>query len=252
MFTRIFIFFFASSSTFWKKVAGVCYCPIQCFNCLDNGDIIRWPIYKSAPCNDLESAQECEKANAEIKDMQNSIVPLVLLFLDDAVRTQNMTMMQAGYARSLVSLALEDDKPEGDCANGLLTDTPIKGTLGKCFSPELLEQCARVRDRVNSYQDNIPIKLESFLGNNTMMYSDNMTLYDRSLELNLINSDRVVIHPKMAELIEMVRFRGKIRTARIRCASFDATTIEIAEAGALSTTTAFSLTVLSAASVMWF
>jgi hypothetical protein len=164
-----------------------------------------------------------------------------------------MTMMQAGYARSLVSLALEEDKPEGDCANGLLTDTPIKDTLGKCFSPELLEQCAIVRDRVNSYQDNIPVKLEGFLGNNTMMYNDNMTLYDRSLELNLINGDRVVIHPKMADLIEMVRFRGSIRTARIRCASFDATTIEIEEAGAfgLSTSTAFFLTLLSATSFLW-
>jgi hypothetical protein len=30
----------------------------------------------------MESAQECEKANWEIKDMQNSLVPLVLLFLE--------------------------------------------------------------------------------------------------------------------------------------------------------------------------
>ncbi len=154
--------------------------------------------------------------------------------------------MQATYARSLLSLALEDNKPEGDCANGLLTDTPIKGTLSKCFSPELLNQCALVRDNVGSYQDNISIKLEGFLGNSTMMYNDTMTLYDRSLELKLIDGDRNVIHPKMADLIEAVRYRTSIRTARIRCASFDATTIEIAEAGAfgLSTLTGVFLALL--------
>jgi hypothetical protein len=164
-----------------------------------------------------------------------------------------MTTMQAGYARSLLSLVLEDDKPEGDCANGFLADTRIQDTLAKCFSPELLAQCALVRDEVNFYQDNLTVKLESFLGNSTMMYSDNMTLFDRSLELNLINTDRVVIHPNMADLIEMVRYRASIRTARIRCASFDATTIEIAQAGALglSTSTAFFLTLLSAASFLW-
>lgn len=164
-----------------------------------------------------------------------------------------MTMMQAGYARSILSLALEDDKPEGDCANGLLTDTPIKDTLAKCFSPELLEQCALVRDRADDYQDSIPIKLEGFLGNNTMKYSDNMTLYDRSLELGFIDGDRVVIHPSLSDLIEVVRFRSIIRTARIRCASLDATTIEIEEAGAfgLSTSTGLFLVILAVTGTMW-
>ncbi|GAX19188.1 hypothetical protein FisN_4Lh227 [Fistulifera solaris] len=241
MFTGKFIIFLAASAIVWEKVAGVCLCPIDCFNCRENGEIVRRPIHKLSACNDIESAAECEKANWEIADMQSSLASLVTLFLDDAVRSQNMTLMQVSYARSLLSLALEDNKPEGDCANGLLTDTPIKGTLSKCFSPELLNQCALVRDNVGSYQDNISVKLEGFLGNSTMMYNGTMTLYDYSLELKLIDGDRNVIHPKMADLIEAVRYRTSIRTARIRCASFDATNIEIAEAGAFSLSTSMGV-----------
>ncbi len=74
-----------------------------------------------------------------------------------------------------------------------------------------------------------------------MMYNETMTLFDRSLELNLIDSDRNVIHPKMADLIETVRYRASIRTARIRCASFNATTIEIAEAGAFGLSTSMGV-----------
>lgn len=161
-------------------------------------------------------------------------------------------MMQAAYVRSLLSLALEDNKPEGDCSNGLLTDTPIKDALAKCFSPELLEQCAMVRDSVGDYQDNIPIHLEHFLGNTTIMYNDTMTLYERSLELDLINGDRILIHQDLKDFIEVVRFRTSIRTARIRCASFDATTIEIAEAGALSLSSFTGLVMSLSLSVMSF
>ena len=41
------------------------------------------------------------------------------------------------FIQSLLAEAV-DDRPEGDCSNGLLTNSGIAGTLKHCFSPELL------------------------------------------------------------------------------------------------------------------
>lgn len=78
MLTRSFIFFFAIASSLWVKAAGVCFCLDEWVNRASSG----WSIFRPAACNDMKAAQECEKANWEISDMQSSLVSLVLLFLE--------------------------------------------------------------------------------------------------------------------------------------------------------------------------
>jgi hypothetical protein len=171
-----------------------------------------------------------EKTSSYYRSLSFLVIMIRLIHVhSDALKTKNMTVMQVGFARSLLSLALEDDKPEGDCSAGLATETAIAGTLTHCFSPELLEQCAKVRDTVNDYQDGIAPKLRKLLISQDLMYNvDPDVTYDqRSLELGLTDVDREITHEKMLELIEIVRFRTRIKTARIRCASFNITTFRI-------------------------
>ena len=145
-----------------------------------------------------------------------------------------MTILQVGYLRSLLSLAIEDQKPEGDCSNGLATTTRMKNNPNSCFSPELLEQCAKVRDAVDSYQTQIPVKLESFLRDSVNLYHSEQSFFGRSLELEIVDSDGLVVHPSVQDFLEIVRFRTRVKTARIRCASYDATTEELEKAAGFS------------------
>jgi hypothetical protein len=147
----------------------------------------------------------------------------------DALETKNMTGMQVGFVRSLLSLALMDEKPEGDCSAGLATETGLAGTLLHCFSPQLLLQCAKVRDAVDDYQDGIAPKVRKLLTSQDLLYSDDpdVTYNQRSFELGLTDVDSVITHGKILELIESIRFRTRIRTARIRCASFNITTLRL-------------------------
>lgn len=211
---------------------AVCYCPVVCENCWRSGDYSH--EVGRAPCNDIESQKECEKANWEISDMQWGLINLVDHFLDNALETQAMTMLQIGYARALLALAMEDVKPEGDCSNGLSTDTGIQGTLTHCYSPELLRECAKVRDAVDSYQQEMSTRFANYFIDAESTYSHNpfLTFMRRSLELGLANrtspsAPAEITHATLLELIEIVRFRTFIKTARIRCASFEATTEEL-------------------------
>jgi hypothetical protein len=68
------------SSLLPKVVTGICYCPYVCENC-------GWPNvgkaeYGRVLCNDAESQSECQKANWEIADMQNSLGALVSHLLE--------------------------------------------------------------------------------------------------------------------------------------------------------------------------
>jgi hypothetical protein len=177
------------------------------------------------------------------------MIRLIIHVDSDALETKNMTMMQVGFARSLLSLALEDEKPEGDCSAGLATETAIEGTLTHCFSPELLEQCAKVRDAANDYQDGIAPKLRKLLISQDLLYNvDPDVTYDqRSLALGLTDVDREIIHEKMLELIEIVRFRTRIKTARIRCASFNITTFRIESSAGRTMPLSFLIMVIMAA-----
>lgn len=73
-------FFLLSFNIVLDRVTGVCYCPVVCLNCY--GDFKRTYVYKPIGCIDTESAQECEKANWEIADMQSSLGALAMLFLE--------------------------------------------------------------------------------------------------------------------------------------------------------------------------
>ncbi|KAL7570966.1 hypothetical protein ACA910_002593 [Epithemia clementina (nom. ined.)] len=198
-------------------------------------------------CYDQEASSECEKANWEISDMQQSLSALVGICLEKS----NMTAPQLGYVRSLLSLALEDEKPEGDCSNGLATTTRMRDHPNKCFSPELLTQCANVRDTVNGYQEGVPMKLEAFFYDPYRLYDTytNQTYFQRSIELGLVDSDGVIIDSSVKEFVEIVRFRSSVKTARIRCASYDATTEEIQQAAAFSASSwpAMGVTVIAVA-----
>ena len=152
----------------------------------------------------------------------------------DGLRSNNVTALQVGYIRSLLSLAIEDEKPEGDCSNGLATTTRMRNHPNSCFSPELLQQCAKVRDAVDSYQTQIPVKLESFLRDSERLYDSEQSFFGRSFELEIVDSDGIVVNPFVQEILEIVRFRTLVKTARIRCASFDATAVELEHAAAFS------------------
>ena len=72
------LLFLAFSAVFLDAVGGVCFCPVECLTCYTFDTY----VYRPSACNDMEAAQECEKANWEIKDMQSALVPLVMLFLE--------------------------------------------------------------------------------------------------------------------------------------------------------------------------
>eukprot|EP00522_Entomoneis_paludosa_P004703 CAMPEP_0172472282 /NCGR_PEP_ID=MMETSP1065-20121228/68257_1 /TAXON_ID=265537 /ORGANISM="Amphiprora paludosa, Strain CCMP125" /LENGTH=277 /DNA_ID=CAMNT_0013230413 /DNA_START=534 /DNA_END=1370 /DNA_ORIENTATION=+ len=206
-------------------VHGICYCPWEAARRCAYVEANRCTWYVSY-CDDTEAATECQKANWEIADMQKSLSDLIGRFLDDALENKNMTILQVAYVRSLLSLALEENKPEGDCSEGLATRTRAAGLGHACYSPELLQECAKVRDAVDDYQDTIATQMEAFLTHPQRLYNGrtNQTFFERSIELGLVNSDGILVHESAQDFLEIVRFRTSIRTARIRCASYETTT----------------------------
>jgi hypothetical protein len=219
---------------FFSSAASVCYCPIVCENCYIAGDYFY--EYGRAPCNDIEAQKECEKANWEVMDMVSASVALMDRLLQVSLEKDVLTVPQVGFIRSLLAKAVEDDKPEGDCANGLLTETGISGTLTHCFSPELLQQCAKVREAGDTYQDSIAPRFERlFYSTNFTHRDDGTTLLEESRALGLLTASDTTssgntMHERLVELIEVLRTRTRVKTARIRCASYDATTQEISAA----------------------
>lgn len=217
-----------------SSAASVCYCPIVCENCYKTGDFIA--EYGRAPCNDIEAQTECERANWELIDMVSASVGLIDRLLQVSLEKDVLTVPQVGFIRSLLAKAVEDDRPEGDCSNGLSTDTGLSGTLTHCFSPELLKQCVKVREASVSYQDSIAPRFESFFYSTNFTHRDDgTTLFEASRELGLLTtadnttSDNT-LHERLVELIEVLRTRTRVKTARILCASYEATTEEISAA----------------------
>lgn len=226
---------------------AVCYCPVVCENCHRNGDFKS--EYGRAPCNDLESKNECEQANWELLNKRDTTVTLVESIMINALEAGNFTGLQVGFIRSLLALAVEDERPEGDCSNGLSTDTGLEGTLTHCFSPELLQQCKKVADGVDEYLDGIAPRLQRYVRSTEHQFRDDGTTYlDASRELGLLVPPHDTLHEIMEEIVEVVRVYTSVKTARVRCASFEATTREIAAAPpAFAVTIAIAMTsVLSA------
>lgn len=208
-------------------VNAVCYCPVVCENCYRNGDFRA--EYGRATCNDFESKNECEQANWELLNKRDTTVTLAETVMTNALEAGDLTPVQVGFIRSILALAVEDERPEGDCSNGLSTDTGMAGTMTHCFSPELLQQCRKVRDGVDEYLDGITPRLARYVRSTEHMFDDGRTFLDASRDLGLIQSSDL-LHPVMADVVEVVRVYTSVKTARVRCASFEATTLEIAAA----------------------
>jgi hypothetical protein len=179
----------------------------------------------------MEAQSECQRANWELIDMRDATVALIDRLAQVSLEKDILTVPQVGFIRSLLAKAVEDDRPEGDCSNGLATDTGLSGTLTHCFSPELLQQCSKVREAADWYQDSIAPRFESlFYSTNVTHRDDGTTLLEASRELGLLNTSDNIMHERLVELIEVLRIRTRVKTARIRCASYDATTEEISAA----------------------
>ena len=215
----------------FSSVTSVCYCPGTCFNCY-LANVYSYK-YGRLPCNDYEAQSECERANWEVNDMVSTSVGLMDRLLEASIEKDILSVPQVGFIRSLIAKAVEDDKPEGDCSNGLLTETATSSALTHCFSPELLRQCVKVRQAIDTYQDGIAPKLQSFFYNTNFTHRDDgTTLFEASRELGLLipsdnTSSATIMHERLVELIEVLRMRTRVKTARIRCASYEATTFEI-------------------------
>ncbi|CAM9850701.1 unnamed protein product [Choristocarpus tenellus] len=203
-------------------VNGICSCPVYCINCGKPGD--NFNEYGRGPCLDWEASEECDRANWEVADMIASLGTLVTESLDRFVSQGDMTVPQMGFVRTLVSRAIEDEKPEGDCADGLATETLAKGTLHHCYSPDLLEQCAMVRDAVDDYQQAIAEKLRGFILSEEDMYDEynEVSVFNQAVLLGVAHVNGTLATP-VEELVEVVRFRGSVTTANIRCASYEST-----------------------------
>lgn len=233
-------FYLLNIFLFFSSATSVCYCPFVCENCYRQGDFLRQ--YGREPCNDIEAQSECERANWEIADMRDATVALIDRLAQVSLEKNVLTVPQVGFIRSLLAKAVEDDRPEGDCSNGLLTNNGIAGTLTYCFSPELLQQCSKAREAADQYQDGIAEKFKSFFySTNFTSRDDGTTLLDSSRELGLLTEsnitatfDTMIMHKRLVELIEVLRMRTRVKTARIRCASYDATTEEISSANNIS------------------
>jgi len=178
--------------------------------------------------------------------MRDATVALIDRLAQVSLEKDILTVPQVGFIRSLLAKAVEDDRPEGDCSNGLLTNVGIAGTLTHCFSPELLQQCSKVREAADQYQAGIAEKFKSFFYSTNFTHRDDGTTFlDASRELGLLTTSNnteccsgtfstMIMHKRLVELIEVLRMRTRVKTARIRCASYDATMEEISSANNIS------------------
>eukprot|EP01064_Diplonema_japonicum_P039559 TRINITY_DN9952_c0_g2_i1.p1 TRINITY_DN9952_c0_g2~~TRINITY_DN9952_c0_g2_i1.p1 ORF type:complete len:242 (+),score=62.48 TRINITY_DN9952_c0_g2_i1:45-770(+) len=192
-------------------VSSVCYCPVRCVdkNCA---------YYDTVTCNDIESRDECNAANAEVTDMVNSMGKNADLFLLIAGEKGSITAEQASRLRTHLSSAFEDTnaKPVGDCQAGLSTDTRIEKTNSHCFSPTLLGECQRISDATSTYSQTIHERLSSEITKDAS---------------NL--GGLTITTPIVADFIKSMKARGAIASAKVKCASFLETTSELASAGQL-------------------
>ena len=206
-------------------VQSVCFCPYEgtgiYYSCGDSS----CEYYRRKTCDDIESQNECEQANWELLNKRDTTVSLVERIMKNSLKQGNLTNSQVGHIRSILALAVEDDRPEGDCSNGLSTTNLMSGTWNHCFSPELLQQCKKVADGVDSYLDGIVHALEKYI-HSTRYISHGRTYLQASHELGLLNGPDDHLHESLKEIVEVVRIYTGAKTANIRCASYNTTTAE--------------------------
>lgn len=172
---------------------AVCFCPRVCL-----------PTYQDTCkyrdrtlCNDMEAVSECNSANDEIDDAVNSLGRNADLFLTAAVLRGNLSAAGASELRTMLSIAVEADKPVGDCEAGMATDTLVKNTMSHCFSPELLKQCVKLRDGVDAWA----IALRDRLANLTAS----------------AKADPAIVNA----FVDAMGDRSDATTANIRCAAYE-------------------------------
>lgn len=217
------------------SVESVCHCPVQgtgfFYSCGDT----TCEYYRRKTCDDFESQNECEQANWELLNKRDTTVKLVEQLMKASLKKGNLSSVQVGYIRSVLALAVEDFRPEGDCSNGLSTTTRIGTTLTHCFSPELLRQCKKVANGVDSYLDGIEPRLRTYFHSTHPKHKypldglGNTTSYlNMSRDLGLLVAPNDEVHDSLAEIIEVVRiYTSRAKTARVRCASYNSTIVEL-------------------------
>lgn len=172
---------------------AVCFCPRVCL-----------PTYNDACkyrdrtlCADLEAANECNSANAEVTDAVNSLGRNADLFLTGAMLNDTLSAAAASELRTKLSIAIEDAKPVADCEAGMATDTRVKGTNSHCFSPELLTQCVKLRDGIDGWAFQVRGKLANLTAG--------------------VKADPKVV----AAFVTAMGDRSDATTANIRCAAYE-------------------------------
>ena len=196
----------------------------MCENCYRSGDFTH--EYGRAPCNDIESQSECQQANWEVLNKRDTTVTLVERVMQHEYEQGNLTAIQMGFIRSVLALTVEDGRPEGDCSNGLSTNTGISGTITHCFSPELLIQCKKVADGVDAYLDGMAAHFRELFFSTVNEIPSGATFDLTSRTLGLVFDD-MILHPIVQDMYEMIKLYAGVKTARVRCASYNATVEEI-------------------------
>ena len=134
-------------------------------------------------CNDVESQQECLRAEGELTDWVNSIMDYARTM---TVHRRNMST-QDGINHAVLSYSLEKFRPVPDCSNGLFTTTPLTdlnltddGNLYdyysqvSCYSPEMLAGCDQVKNGASAYKKSIMMQLRK--GKVSKEFIDLMTI----------------------------------------------------------------------------
>ncbi|CAM9735468.1 unnamed protein product [Phaeothamnion confervicola] len=160
----------------------------------------------------------------QVTDMVNSWGRNADLLLSGAILEGNLTALQASFLRTQLSCAFEDEKPVGDCELGLVTDTLLKGTQSHCFSPELLVQCANVRDTTVNYTAGVAVKLRATIlaaagaGAASADPGDGTAAFAAG-----VLTGEGVLSDAAEAFVEAMAARGAIATARVRCAAYEST-----------------------------
>lgn len=178
---------------FAHTAESVCFCPRVCLPTYHDSCKYR----DRTLCIDYEAAQECISANSEITDAVNSMGRNADLFLMAAVENGTLAPAAASFLRTRMTLAMEDEKPVGDCEAGAATDTLVAGTNSHCFSVPVWSQCVNLRDGVSAWAFGIRGKL-------------NATIFRGDVPLALAG-----------QFVAAMGERAEANTARIRCAAHE-------------------------------
>lgn len=172
---------------------AVCFCPKVCLPTYE--DTCRYR--DRTLCTDIEAANECNAANTEVTDAENSIGRNADLFLTAAVINGSLNAGAASFLRTQLTVAMEDEKPVADCEAGMATDTLVKNTKSHCFSMPLLTQCVSLKNNVQGWAAGIRGKL-------------NATAHHPDVPTTVATA-----------FVNAMGDRADAQTARIRCAAYE-------------------------------